>query len=62
MRKTKRRWIDQIKEDLQARGVEWTTIMNDECWEDRYIWKHSGGGGGGGGGRRRRRKRRRWTS
>ena len=33
------RWIDQIREDLQARGVEWATIMNEECWEDRDVWR-----------------------
>ena len=33
------RWIDQLREDLQAKGVEWTTVMNEKCWEDRDIWK-----------------------
>ena len=33
------RWIDQIRENLQERVVEWMTIMNEECWEDRDIWR-----------------------
>ena len=33
------RWIDQIREDQQVRGVEWIKIMNEECWEDRYVWR-----------------------
>ena len=33
----KLRWIKQIREDMQARGVVWTTIMNEEFWEDRDV-------------------------
>ena len=29
--------IHLIGEDLEAKGVEWTTIMNEECWEGRDL-------------------------
>ena len=32
--------IDQIREDIQARGIAWKIIMNKECWEDRDVWRN----------------------
>ena len=33
------KWIDEIREDLQVREVECTTIMSKEWWEDRDVWR-----------------------
>ena len=37
--RTRLRWIGQIREELQARGVKCTTIMNEECRKDRDVWR-----------------------
>lgn len=33
------RWIDEVKRDVEARGVQWGYVEEEELWKDRRRWR-----------------------
>jgi hypothetical protein len=34
-------WIDQVKRDVERRGGDWRTVMDEDCYAevDPQVWK-----------------------
>lgn len=35
----RKRWLDQVKEDVEKRGVTWQDIVEGRMWQDRDRWR-----------------------
>jgi hypothetical protein len=35
----RRRWIDEVKRDVEARGIQWRYVEEEELWRDRRRWR-----------------------
>ena len=36
----RKRWTDQVKEDLKRRGVTWDAVEREQLFKDRNKWRH----------------------
>ena len=35
----RKRWLDQVKEDITSKGINWNEVLKEQCYMNRPKWK-----------------------